>query len=70
MVDVHALQDAYNDAVAKGNTKLARELLALWRDALPDRVAKHSRSTSRQRSAAAGFAKFRAGQNRASQLAH
>ena len=48
MVDVHALQDAYNDAVAKGNTKLARELLALWRDTLSDRVAKDSRSTSRQ----------------------
>src|SRR5262249_22848161 len=46
MLDVHALQDAYNDAVAKGNTKLARELLALWRDTLS--LAKHSRSTSRQ----------------------
>ena len=39
MVDERALQDAYNDAVAQGNTKLARELLALWRDTLPDRVA-------------------------------
>ena len=33
MVDVGALQAAYNDAVAKGNKKLAEQLLALWRDA-------------------------------------
>ena len=36
MVNVRALQDAYNDAVAQGNTKLARELLALWLDTLPE----------------------------------
>jgi hypothetical protein len=33
MVDERALQAAYNEAVAKGNEKLARELLALWREA-------------------------------------
>ena len=49
MVDKRALQDAYNDAVARGNTKLARELLALWRDTLPERVGKRSPSTSRRR---------------------
>ena len=49
MIDERALQDAYNNAVAQGNTKLARELLALWRDTLPDRVVKHSPSTSRRR---------------------
>jgi hypothetical protein len=53
MVDEHALQAAYNDAVAKGNKKLARELLALWRDTLPDRVAKRSLSR-RGRSEAPG----------------
>jgi hypothetical protein len=45
VVDERALEAAYNDAVTRGNEKLARELLALWRDALPDRVAKHFRST-------------------------
>jgi hypothetical protein len=40
MVDVRALQAAYNDAVARGDNKLARELLALWRDALADRAPK------------------------------
>ena len=46
MVDVVALQAAYNDAVAKGNNKLANELVALWRDALKDRTPKrNSRST-------------------------
>jgi hypothetical protein len=49
MVDVRALQDAYNDAVVQGKKELARELLALWRDTLPERVAKHSPSTSRRR---------------------
>ena len=49
MVDVRALQDAYNDAVAQGKKELARELLALWRDTLPERVAKYSPSTSRRR---------------------
>jgi hypothetical protein len=34
MVDERALEAAYNDAVAQGKRKLARELLALWRDAL------------------------------------
>jgi hypothetical protein len=51
MVDVVALQTAYNDAVAKGNNKLANELLALWRDALkdrtPNRTPKRSLSTVR-----------------------
>jgi hypothetical protein len=37
MVDVGSLQAAYNDAVAKGNKKLAEQLLALWRDTLEDR---------------------------------
>jgi len=41
MVDEQALQAAYNDAVAKENNKLAKELLALWRDA---RAPKHSLS--------------------------
>jgi len=49
MFDVRALQDAYNDAVAQGKKELARELLALWRDTLPERVAKYSPSTSRRR---------------------
>jgi hypothetical protein len=47
MVDVRALQAAYNDAVARGDNKLARELLALWRDALADRAPKRSFSTRR-----------------------
>ena len=49
MVDQRALQDAYNDAVAQGNTKLARELLALWRDTLADRVTRLSPSTTKPR---------------------
>jgi hypothetical protein len=48
MVDVGALQTAYNEAVAKGNEKLARELLALWRDALTDRAPKRSPPTSQR----------------------
>ncbi len=48
MVDVGALQAAYNDAVAKGNKKLAKELLALWRNSLADRVPKRSLPTSRR----------------------
>jgi hypothetical protein len=48
MVDVVALQAAYNDAVAKGNNKLANELLALWRDTLVDRTPKCSLSTRRR----------------------
>ena len=40
MVDEQALA-AYNDAVAKGNNKLAKGLLALWRNA---RAPKHSLS--------------------------
>jgi hypothetical protein len=41
VVDERALLAAYNQAVAMGNKKLARELLALWQDKLPDRVIKH-----------------------------
>jgi len=41
VVDERALLAAYNEAVVKGNKKLANELLALWRDTLPDRVIKH-----------------------------
>ena len=48
MVDVVALQAAYNDAVAKGNNKLANELLVLWRDTLVDRTPKRSLSTRRR----------------------
>jgi hypothetical protein len=48
MVDVGALQAAYNDAVAKGNKKLAEQLLALWRDALAERTPKRSLSTGRR----------------------
>jgi hypothetical protein len=40
VVDERALLAAYNQAVAMGNKKLARELLALWQDTLPDRVIK------------------------------
>jgi hypothetical protein len=47
MVDLCALQAAYNDAVAKGNNKLASELLVLWRDALANRAPKRSLSTGR-----------------------
>ena len=46
MIDLGALQAAYNDAVAKGNKKLAEQLLALWRDALKDRTPKRSLSTT------------------------
>jgi hypothetical protein len=53
MVDQRALQAAYKDAVAMGNRKLASELLALWRDTLPERVAKHSQSR-RDRSEGSG----------------
>ena len=48
MADVGALQAAYNDAVAKGNKKLAEQLLALWRDALADGTSKRSLSTGRR----------------------
>jgi hypothetical protein len=48
MVDVCALQAAYNDAVAKGNNKLARELLVLWRDALANRAPERPLSTDRR----------------------
>ena len=48
MVDVGALQTAYNDAVAKGNNKLARELLVLWRDALVNRAPKRPLPTNRR----------------------
>jgi hypothetical protein len=48
MVDERALQAAYNDAVAKGNKKLAKELLALWRDALADRAPKNSPSNEQE----------------------
>jgi hypothetical protein len=46
MIDVCALQAAYNDAVAKGNNKLASELLVLWRDALANRAPKRPLSTN------------------------
>jgi hypothetical protein len=52
MVDVGSLQAAYNDAVARGNKKLAEQLLALWRDALVDRTPKRSLSTGRDPSEA------------------
>ena len=48
MVDVHALQDAYNDAVAKGNKKLAEQLLVLWHDALLNRAPKRPLPTNRR----------------------
>jgi hypothetical protein len=47
MVDVCALQAAYNDAVAMGNNKLANELLALWRDTLADIAPERSLSSRR-----------------------
>jgi hypothetical protein len=48
MVDVVALQAAYNDAVVKGNKKLANELLALWRDTLANKAHRRSLSTGRR----------------------
>jgi hypothetical protein len=48
MVNVVALQAAYNDAVAKGNKKLANELLALWRDTLANKAPGRSLSTRRR----------------------
>jgi hypothetical protein len=47
MVDVGSLQTAYNDAVARGNKQLAKQLLALWRDALVHRTPERSLSTGR-----------------------
>jgi len=61
MVDVGALQAAYNDAVAKGNKKLAEQLLALWRDALAERTDPQKAAGSQSRGPSSGPLKYLGG---------